>query len=145
MAWSWEAPFREVWSGTADGDVAEGGVRTDFDGLLGLLRSLADVVQRVVHSPVPGFQVEPRGGARGDTDLQVAGRGVQRDRVARDLADANGSVGGLSFHSGIGPVDGDVAVGRTRTQFAGDGADVGVAVGVLDDRGSADLADVNTS
>src|SRR6266508_1270331 len=105
MAWSWEAPFsswpgpmpsgpevHKVWSGTADGDVAEGGVRTDFDGLLGLLRCAADVVQLVMHSPVPGFQVEPRGGARGDTDLHVAGRGVQRDRVARDLADANGSV-----------------------------------------------------
>src|SRR4051794_1008185 len=142
MAWSWESPSR-VWSGTADGDVAPGGVRADLDGLLGLLRSRGEVVQLVAHPPVPGLQVEPRGGAPGDPDLHVAGRGAQRDRVAHDPADADGAVGGLDVGPGVGPVDGDVAVGRAHPQLAGDGAQDGLAVGVLDHRGAVDLADLD--
>ncbi len=48
-------------------------------------------VERVGDAAEPGLDVEPRGGARRDPDLDATHRGAQRDGVADDLADADGS------------------------------------------------------
>ena len=66
------------------------------------------------------------------------------DRPALDLAQADVAVGGLGRDRGARAVDGDAAVGRAAREVAGDVADPGVAVGVLDHRDAVELAPART-
>ena len=54
---------------------------------------------------------------------RLADAGLEHDRAARDLAEADVAVGGLGDDAGVGAIDGDVAVGRLDPQLAGDLAD----------------------
>jgi hypothetical protein len=67
-------------------------------------------------------------GALANADLELAGRGLDRDRAARDLADTDVAAGGLGIDPGVRPVDGDVAVGGAAPQAARDLTDPGVAL-----------------
>src|ERR1700722_5636357 len=93
--------------------------------------------------PEPGVHLKPGGGARGDAALQITHRGLEHDRTAGHLAEADAAVGRLRLHAGAGPFDGDVAVGRAHPQVAADRVDRDVAVGVLDHGRALDLADLD--
>ena len=65
-------------SGAADGDVAERGVGVDLD-LVGMLRGRAGRGHLVAHPAELGRDVQPRGAASTDTDLDLTHRGFQRE------------------------------------------------------------------
>ena len=103
-------------------------------------------VPRVLRTAAePGDDVQPRGGAFADADLELAGRGLEHDRAPADLRDPDVAVRRLGGHRRVRATDGDVAVRRLHPQVAGDLADRGVAVGVLDHRRAVDLADADVA
>src|SRR5215471_8809547 len=65
-------------SGAADGDVAERGVGVDLD-LVGVLRGRARRGHLVAHPAELGRDVQPRGAAFTDTDLDLTHRSFQRE------------------------------------------------------------------
>src|ERR1700691_274984 len=93
--------------------------------------------------PEPGVHLQPGGGALGDADLQIAIRGLEHDRTADHLADADAAVGRLRVNTRTRPLDGDGAVRRAHPHVPGDRADRGVAVGVLDHGRALDVADLD--
>src|SRR6202041_3519724 len=74
---------------------------------------------------------------------QIPHRGLEHDRTVDHLAEADAAVSRFRLHTGAGPVDGGVAVGRAPPQVAGDRVDRDVAVGVLDHGRALDLADLD--
>src|SRR5262249_26503194 len=121
IAWRSWFPFSSAGggSGTADRDVSIGGAAAHLDGLVGLFGPVG-VLQQVAHTPESGVHRQPSGGALGDADLEIASRGLERDRTADHLAEADAAVGRLCLDTGAGPVDGDLAIRRTHPHVAGD-------------------------
>ena len=86
-------------SGAADDDVAdEVRARTSTVSAVGSGASEASSALRTW--PDVGRDVEPGGGALADADLDVAGRGLEHDRAADDLAEPDVAVGGLGGDAG---------------------------------------------
>jgi hypothetical protein len=108
-----------------DDDVAGGRAGPDLDRL-GRRLGLVGGVERVVHPAGGGADVEPRGGALADADLEVPERGFEHHRAARDVAQPDVPVGGLGDDAGVREVDRDVAVGGVDPQVAAGGPDPGV-------------------
>ena len=113
-----------------------------LDGLVGLLGPLGRI-QRGVDVAEVRVDVQERGSAGPDADLELAGRRLKSDRAAHDLADADAADRGLGLDGGMRVVDRDVAVGRARPQVARDLADPDLAVGAPDRGRAVDGADTD--
>ena len=100
-------------------------------------------IEGVVHAAGAGVDVEPRGGARPDADLDVAGAGLEHRRAAHDRADADVAVRRLRDHAALRDVDRDAAVGGLDAQVAAGDADGRGAVGVLDHGAAVERADAD--
>ena len=85
-------------------------------------------------------EVEPRGGAVGDPDLDPARPGRSDDRAAVDGSDADVAVGGRGRERVVAALDLDVSVCGLDPQLAADLADVNVAIRVLDHGRAVDFA-----
>ena len=92
------------------------GARAHLDGLGRRTRGSSAASSALWTLPARGADVEPRGGALADADLEVADRGLEHDRAAHDLAQPDVAVGGLGADAGVRQVDGDAAVGRLEPQ-----------------------------
>src|SRR4029077_8085564 len=71
---------------------------------------------------------------------EIARRGLENDRAARDLAHPDVPVRGLGDDTGARLLDGDAAVGRVEPRVAAGQTDPRIAVGVLDHRAAVELA-----
>ena len=104
-----------------------------------------EALEVVVHVAGGGAHVEVRRGALADADLQVAHRGLEHDRAAHDLAQADVPVRGLRHGRSAGEVDDDRAVGGVDLQVPAGDADPRVAVGVLHDGARVELAQADVA
>ena len=69
--------------------------------VLGGRRGRVGGLERVVHAPRGRVDVEPRRGALGEADLDVADLRLEHDRAARDLAQPHVAVRGLGDDAGL--------------------------------------------
>src|SRR5262249_37638245 len=107
-----------------------------------LTRALGGV-ELVAHAAVAGLQLQPGRDAVEDADVDVAEAGLGHDLSALDGAEEDLAVGRLRPDRGPRAVDRDPAVGGVRGQLAGDLADPGGSVRVLDRRRAVDAADLD--
>ena len=138
--------FERRRSGAADDDVAEGGAGAHLDGLVGRRRARRRSSSALRTRPKRGVHVEPGGGALGGCR--------PRSRRARSPARPSRATTSPSRTSPLAVLASTPASARSTAmsplagvdpQVAGDRADPGVAVGVLDHGGAVDLADAHVA
>ena len=129
---------------TADDDLAPRASGPHFGGLVGSSGAVM-CAERVDDAAVLGGHVEPHGRALADPDLEGPVGALELHLAAHDLVEADVAVGGLDVDRAERTVDPDRPVGALHSELAGDLADRGVTVRVLDRGAAFDPADADAA